>query len=126
MQLASQEGDAEETDEQNQCAARHLVDTSSDHQKTDVHEGCAADVADGRQRQQEDSVTRQNAISLALGSCASVAGAFCLLVVVSVVGVHGPVSILAGSLVAKVFAVERHEADHDPAARFADKHLRGL
>lgn len=140
VQLAAQEHDAEQAHEQDQGAARHLVDGRGHHEQAGVDEGGAEDVADGGQRQQHDAVALEQAVGAGLallrprGLDERVFGVDARRVVVVVVVVvrvrvtvaDGLVPVGLGALPAGDLLVGGHQPDDEPAADLADEHLRRL
>lgn len=62
VQLAAQEDDAEQADEQDERAPRHLVDRRCHHEQPRVHERRAADVAESGEREEQDPVAAEHAV----------------------------------------------------------------
>ena len=117
VKVSAEEDDRKQTDEENKSSTGHLVNRSSDEQQTSVHERCAEDITDSRQRKKRHSPPTQDRLLGRLGV---------LLLTISIKRVDSLVSSVGGGAVASGLAVEGHEGDDDPAAHFADEHLGSL
>lgn len=135
VQVAAQEDDAEQADEQDQGAARHLVDRGRHHEQAGVDERGAEDVADGGQREEQDAEAPQEAVGAAgtLSGWGASERVFRVdargIVRVRVVAVaHGLVPVGAGAVLlpGHEALVRLHQADDEPASDLADEHLRRL
>lgn len=124
-EVAAEEDDGEEADKEDQRTTSHLVDGRGHEQQAGVHQRRAHDVADRRQREQDDTEALEQA------SLAAIVLVGVLVVgddVGPVVGIDGLVLGTGGCgrLVGEEVAVQGHEPENEPAAHLANKHLGRL
>lgn len=140
MQLALQEDDAEQADEKHQGATGHLVYRGSDEQQPAIHERRAQNVADGREREQQNTPALERLIAREVvfvvvvvavgveGGCRVNTTRIGMIVEVGI-GVRGGDGLVvraSASILGDVALPQGHEGHDEPAAGLADEHLGGL